>query len=350
MQRTIFFMPALAVLCLGVAIPQPQVIVTGTPIGSLPPQETFTFVIPCYPGEADCSPRTVIISPEGEVAAASNFKREPDPQVIVSASRTVIIGPPPPPPTSISFPIVVTVTKTATMTETKTTTEIKTKTETAALTTTVTTTVQPVCSSSITTSSSSIIAALPPTTSKPSPTSKSKSISEVTGSRTVSIGNDKRQILGTPTRTVPLWPSPDPTTTHSYPFHPVSTVTVTITITESSSSYSKPGNTFTRIPTYALNERQVIGTLTRTVPLWPQPYPTTTLQSYTLTTATETVTIYTGTVIPGTDCLAPTTTEKATSKKGGHSHSLPAETMFNIPSSESQEWGGQPTRSVVFYE
>jgi hypothetical protein len=55
-----------------------QSLVTGTTISV--PQETFTFVIPCYSGEESCVPRTVTL--EG---------RDPEPQTLGSISRSASI-------------------------------------------------------------------------------------------------------------------------------------------------------------------------------------------------------------------------------------------------------------------
>jgi len=101
MHATILLVPALAAVCLGVAIPNPQVIVTGTNTLSVPDSEpTWTIVIPCYDPTTSCSPRTVTVAARDEQAAASVARREAEPQVIITASRTVIIGPTPTPTTS----------------------------------------------------------------------------------------------------------------------------------------------------------------------------------------------------------------------------------------------------------
>lgn len=210
-----------------------------------------------------------------------------------------------------------------------------------------TSTDEPTSSSSTISSSSSIIKTLPPTTTpSPSPTpppppppSSSSSIpgtvSDGPGTQTVTIGaNMKRQVLGSPTRVASI----PPIETYSWPFHPKPTVTVTVTITvpfhHSSSTIretsTRAGSTRTVSTTLTapVDKRQVLGSPSRSVPLWPYPIPTSVITPYPAPPPKPTSIPYPG----------PSSIESGTSK-------APTSTL-GYPKDKRQSLG-PPTRTVL---
>lgn len=227
MWSAIALLPALAVLCHGAALPQ----VIGSPIPSAKPS-TYTFVIPCPPGSNGCVPRTITMVGGAEIEPMTLLPREP--QVLGDPTRTVLL------PTSL----------------------------------------EPTSKSHSKTKHSHTTAVSSTETSSVTSTHKHHHTTPTV---------DARQVLGSPTRTVPVAP------TWSFPGWPwwpqgVVTVTVTKTITQipdtlttvsipgpspfsPTNDYYTPGVTRT-VPALSVpldrRDPQVLGEPTRTV-LLPTP-------------------------------------------------------------------------------
>ena len=92
-MQTIILLPALAAVCFGAAIPNPQEWGSPTTL-SVRPIPSYTIVVPCFPGIPDCVPQTLTYP--GTNTAATAVAREAAPQELGSPSRTVLLPTPPP--------------------------------------------------------------------------------------------------------------------------------------------------------------------------------------------------------------------------------------------------------------
>lgn len=244
-----------------------QSLVTGTTISVPVPQETFTFVIPCYPGEKSCSPRTVTLE-----------ARDPEPQTLGSVSRSASIPPTLPTTTSSKSHHHWEARQTLVGEPSRSVPIWPYSTITIVTTVTVTATAPPSSSSSppLTTIKSNVLSSpttpvdlTPPiTTASSTGSSISRSINTDEGSSsTYSINTadasgvlSARQVLGSPTRSVLEWP------------YPTITITITKTITSvyvpppTSPPSSESGTSTVPVLTVPVKkERQVLGKPTRSV-------------------------------------------------------------------------------------
>lgn len=287
MRTSLLVIPAIVALSL--SAPHPQVIVTGTTTG-VAPVETFTFIIPCYDGEVDCVPRTVVIDGRDEQRHhPTTTARET--VTLTATTRT------------ISTPLTVPIGVRQVLGSPSRSVWWPTTTETV----TVTITVYP---------------APPDTTTLY--TSASDGTTRLT-TATLSVPIEKRQSLGEITRTVLV----STTIISTSDIYITQTVIHTTTIVQSSTKYSTKYSNFTKTLTSTEFDVSI----------------TTDLEKATITTCTESGDLTT-TRTPAATLTVPVDLDK---RQGFGA--LPTRSVFTYDGVDKRQgFGALPTRSVYTYD
>lgn len=360
MHTTPLLLPALAAICYGAALPQS--IVTGTTISVADAGEpTFTFVIPCFPLETGCSPRTVTVegrdTPEptfgfGIPSESIAFGDGVTETAVILPRQSLVTG------TTVSVPQ-----------ETFTFVIPCYPGEKSCVPRTVTLEGRDPEPQSL--GSISRSASIPPTLPTTTSTTSSKHHHSA-----------RQTLVGSPSRSVPVWPSwstvtvtitltttaqpPSSTTTYSTTFlntttTPLDTISSTpgskppVTSSSSaSSSASRSVNTDqgssstysinTADTTGVLTERQVLGSPTRTVLEWP--YPTITVTTTVYVTTTYVPPPISSLASPFPSSALSSTSDATTGTGTDVSTSLP---VLTVPVKGRRQVLGRPTRSVIWY-